>query len=142
MGQSLSTSVGRIHLPSWAEFSLHCHCLLGRPSSTKAESQGRPKRAKWLPKHFHHTVCRGGTHPYHAIGPLNGPLLHSRAPNSARFGPERPFWGSWRSSGARWLDWVGVMATTHVGLVLGLFWVPRGPKRARFGPKGYQLGTS
>ena len=96
-------------------------------------------------KHFH-TVCLGGTHPYHALGPLNGPLLHSRAPKTARFGPERPFWGSWRSSegprgpdlvptAANWSDWVGVMVTTHFGLVLGLFWVPRGPKRTRFGPK-------
>ena len=34
-----------------------------------------------------------------------------------------------------WSDWVGVMVTTHFGLVLGLIWAPRGPKRARFGPK-------
>ena len=96
-------------------------------------------------KHFH-TVCLGGTHPYHALGPLNGPLLHSRAPKKARFGPKSPFWGSWRSSegpqgpdlvptAANWSDWVGVMVTTHFGLVLGLFWVPRDTKRARFGPK-------
>ena len=36
---------------------------------------------------------------------------------------------------ADWPDWVGVMVTTHFGLVLGLFLAPRGPKRARFGPK-------
>ena len=96
-------------------------------------------------KHFH-TVCLGGTHPYHALGPLNGPLLHSRAPKKARFGPKTPFLGSWKSSegpqgpdlvptAANWSDWVGVMVTTHFGLVLGLFWVPRDTKRARFGPK-------
>ena len=36
---------------------------------------------------------------------------------------------------ADWSDWVGVMVTTHFGLVLGLFLAPRGLKRARFGPK-------
>ena len=30
-------------------------------------------------KHFH-TVCLGRTHPYHALGPLNGPLLHFKGP--------------------------------------------------------------
>ena len=34
-----------------------------------------------------------------------------------------------------WSNWVGVMVTTHFGLVLGLFLAPRGPKRSRFGPK-------
>ena len=36
---------------------------------------------------------------------------------------------------ANWSDWVGVMVTSHFGLVLGLLWAPRVPKRARFGPK-------
>ena len=36
---------------------------------------------------------------------------------------------------ADWSDWVEIMVTTHFGLVLGLFLAPRGPKRARFGPK-------
>ena len=36
---------------------------------------------------------------------------------------------------ANWSNWVGVMVTTHLGLVSGLFLAPRGPKRARFGPK-------
>ena len=36
---------------------------------------------------------------------------------------------------ADWSNWVGVNVTTHFGLVLGLFLAPRGPKRARFGPK-------
>ena len=110
-----------------------------------SESQGRPRRADWHPKHFH-TVCLDGTHPYHALGPLLGPLLHSRAPKRARFGPERPFWGSPRvlegprgpdlvPTAPNWSDWVGVMVTTHFGLVLGLIRAPRGPKRARFGPE-------
>ena len=34
-----------------------------------------------------------------------------------------------------WFNWVGFMVTTHFALVLGLFWVVRGPKRAHFGPK-------
>ena len=115
------------------------------PFMAPSESQGRPRRADWHPKHFH-TVCLDGTHPYHALGPLLGPLLHSRAPKRARFGPERPFWGSPRvlegprgpdlvPTAPNWSDWVGVMVTTHFGLVLGLLWAPRGSKRARFGPK-------
>ena len=93
-------------------------------------------------KHFH-TVCLGGTHPYYALGPLNGPLLCSRAPKTARFGPKRPFWGSqrdWKGPGGpdlvptavNWSDWVGIMVTTHFGLILGRFWAP---KRTQIGPK-------
>ena len=77
-----------------------------------SEYRGRPKRADWLPKHFH-TVCLGGTHPYHALGPLNGPLLHSRGPKRARFGPKKP--------------------------LLGVLEVLGGPPGARFGPNGRQL---
>ena len=33
-----------------------------------------------------------------------------------------------------WSDWVGVMVTTHFGLVLGLLWAPRGPKGPQKGP--------
>ena len=29
-----------------------------------------------------------------------------------------------------WSDWVGIMVTTHFGLVSGLFWATRDPKRA------------
>ena len=115
------------------------------PLLALSESWGQPRRANWHPKHFH-TVCLGGTHPYHALGPLTGPLLHSRGPKRARFGPKTPFLGSWKSSegpqgpdlvptAANWSDWVGVMVTTHFGLVLGLFWVPRDTKMACFGPK-------
>ena len=43
-------------------------------------------------KHFH-TVCLGGTHPYHALGPLNGPLLHSRGPFGPVLAPNSPFGG-------------------------------------------------
>ena len=41
---------------------------------------------------------------------------------------------------ADWSDWVGIMVTTHFGLVMGLFWAPRAPKRTRFGPKRTQIG--
>jgi len=34
-----------------------------------------------------------------------------------------------------WPVWVRIMLTTHFDLVWGPFWVPRGPKRDRFGPK-------
>ena len=36
---------------------------------------------------------------------------------------------------ADWSYWVGVMVTTHFGLVLDLFLAPSGPKSACFGPK-------
>ena len=36
---------------------------------------------------------------------------------------------------ANWSGWAGIMVNTHFGLVSGLFWVPRDPKRARFGPR-------
>ena len=36
---------------------------------------------------------------------------------------------------ADWSNWVGVMVATHFGLVSGLFWAPRDPKRAHFGRK-------
>ena len=34
-----------------------------------------------------------------------------------------------------WSDWAGIMVTRHFDLVSGLFWAPRAPKRARFGPQ-------
>ena len=57
------------------------------------------------------------------------------------FGPKRAFWGLQRSLEGLWVpdlvptaaDWsnrIGHMVTTHFGLVLGLFWAPRNPKRA------------
>ena len=53
------------------------------PFLAPSEPRGRTRRAEWRPKHFH-TVCLGGTHPYHALGPLNGPLRHSWGPHLAR----------------------------------------------------------
>ena len=82
------------------------------------------------------------------IGPSG---LESCSPHTltwyrARFGPKCPFWGPQRSSegpggpnliltAPDWSAWAGLMLTTHFDLVSGPFWVPRGPKRARFGPK-------
>ena len=85
------------------------------------------------------------------FAPVLGLPWAPRGPKRARFGPERPFWGSPRvfegprgpdlvPTVASWSDWVGVMVTTHFGLVLGLLWAPRGPKRARFGPKMHFWG--
>ena len=61
------------------------------------------------------------------------------------FGPKRAFWGPQRSleglrvpnlvpTAANWSNRIGHMVTTHFSLVLGFFWAPRDPKRARFGP--------
>ena len=40
-----------------------------------------------------------------------------------------------------WSDWVGVMVTTHFGLVLGLLLAPRGQKKGPFWPKIPLLGV-
>ena len=115
------------------------------PLLAPSEPRGRPRRAEWRPKHFH-TVCLGGTHPYHALGPLNGPLWHSWGPQKGSFRPRKALLGprrsSWGPGGADLVPtapdctaWVGLMATTHFDLVSGPFWAPRGPNRARFGPK-------
>ena len=65
----------------------------------------------------------------------------TRNPKRTHVGPKRPIWRSQRSSeGPRgphldpiatdWSDWAGIMVTTHFGLVWGLFWATRDPKRA------------
>ena len=59
--------------------------ILG-PFLAPFELWGRPRGAKWCPKHFH-TLCLGGTHPYHVLGPLNGPLRPPKGPVLASIGP-------------------------------------------------------
>ena len=54
--------------------------------------------------------------------PLLGPSEGPKGPNLVPTVPD-------------WSAWVGLMLTTHFDLVLGPFWAPGGPKRARFGPK-------
>ena len=44
--------------------------------------------------------------------------------------PDRPLRLDLVPTATDWSDWVGIMVTTHFGLVLGLFWAPRNPKRA------------
>ena len=61
-------------------------CILFEPLLAPSEPRGRAIRAKWRPKRFH-TMCLGGTHPNHAIGPLNGPLRHSLVPQKGSFWP-------------------------------------------------------
>ena len=78
-----------------------------------------------------------------------------RGPKRAIFGPKCPFWWPQRSqesprgpnlvpTASSCSAWVKLMVTTHFGLVLALFWAPRSPKRAIFGPKcpfwGQNLG--
>ena len=107
--------------------------------------------ANWHPKQFH-IVYLGDTYPYHTLVPLNGPLLHSRAPKRARCSPQRPFWGPQRSSegprgpdlfpsAADWSEWAGIMVIRHYDLVSCLFWAPTASKEARFGPKMALLGA-
>ena len=75
------------------------------------------------------------------FGLVSGLFWATRDPKRARFGPKCPFWRSQRSSegpqgpdlvptATDWSDWAGIMVTTHFGLVSGLFWATRDPKRA------------
>ena len=107
--------------------------------------EGLLRQAGWHPKHFH-TVCLGGTHPHHALGPLNGPLRHSWGPLKVSFWPQNAIFGAPEVLGgpggpdlvptaADWSNRIGYMFTTHFGLISALFWAPWGPKRASFGPK-------
>ena len=102
---------------------------------------GRPRRVDWHPQHFH-TVCLGGTHPYHVLGPLTRPLRHSQGPQK---GPFWPFWGPRRSLGSPggpdlgpsatgWSNWVGRIHIMCSGPFRDHYGTPGAPKRARFGP--------
>ena len=75
------------------------------------------------------------------FGLVLGHFLAPRGPKWARFGPEYPFWGSWRYSESPegpdlvptptgCCAWVGLMVTRDFGLVSGLFLAARGSKRA------------
>ena len=65
-----------------------------------SEPREQPRRAKLHQKHFH-TVRLGWTHPYHALGPLKGPLW---PPKGLVLAPKCHFGGPWgprRAVGAR-----------------------------------------
>ena len=73
------------------------------------------------------------------LGPLTdlygtpkGPILAPKGPQRDLGGPEGPDLVPTAANGS---DWAGIMVTRHFDLVSGLFWAPRAPKRARFGPK-------
>ena len=107
---------------------------------------GRPRRVDWHPQHFH-TVCLGGTHPYHVLGPLTRPLRHSQGPQK---GPFWPFWGPRRSLGSPggpdlgpsatgWSNWVGRIHIMCSGPFRDHYGTPGAPKRAvlaQIGPFG------
>ena len=110
-----------------------------------SEPRGWPRRVVWHPKHFH-TVYLGATHPYHALGPLNGPLRHSWGPQKGSFRTQMALLGAPEvlggPRGARFgpdcpplarLGWTHGHHTLSPGI--GPFWAPGDPKRARFGPK-------
>ena len=59
------------------------------PLLAPSEPREQPRRAKLHQKHFH-TVRLGRTHPYHALGPLKGPLW---PPKGLVLAPKGPFGG-------------------------------------------------
>ena len=98
-----------------------------------SEPREQPRRAKLHQKHFH-TVRLGGTHPYHALGPLKGPL---RPPKGLVLAPKGPFGGLGgprRATGSQiWshLPPIGPPEleswSTHT---LTGYWAPSGPQGA------------
>merc|ERR1712130_526023 len=77
---------------------------------------------------------------------LKGTLTWYLASSGPPGPPKRPFLGLQRDlegpegpalvpTAANWYDWAGIMVKRHIDLVSGLFWAPRAPKRAFFGPK-------
>ena len=54
-----------------------------------------------------------------------GPVLAIKGPFGDLGGPDLV------PTAPHWPAWVGLMGTTHFDLVLGPFWAPGGPKRAR-----------
>ena len=67
--------------------------LAHRLPSLDEIGEGLLRQAGWHPKHFH-TVCLGGTHPHHALEPLNGPLRHSWGPLKVSFWPQNAIFGA------------------------------------------------
>ena len=98
-----------------------------------SEPREQPRRAKLHQKHFH-TVRLGRTHPYHALGPLKGPLwppkglvLAPKGPFGGPGGPRRAtgrqIWSHLPPIGPPELDsW-----STHT---MTYYWVPSGPQGA------------
>ena len=110
---------------------------------------GSPSNPKWI-EHWlnmvEHCTSHLGGWVWALFAPKKWLYGTPGAPKRARFGPKRPFFGPpevLRGPGgpdlvpttADWSSGIGHMVTTHFGLVSALFWAPRGPKRAIFGPK-------
>ena len=110
---------------------------------------GRPRRVDWHPKHFH-TVCLGGTHPYHVLGPLTRPLWHSQGPQKGPFWPRKTLLGAPEVLGqprgpdlipnaTGWSNWVGRIHIMCSGPFRDHYGTPGAPKRAvlaQIGPFG------
>ena len=126
-----------------------------------SEPLEQQRRAEWHQKHFH-TVCLCGTHPYHALRSLKGPLQLPKwlvlAPKGPFGGPRGPLravgsqiWSqlrpiglsesdSWSTHTATWYRAPSGPKGALKGLILALkgpFGGPvvlGGPRRTRFGP--------
>ena len=122
-----------------------------------SEPREQPRRAKWHQKHFR-TVRLGGTHSYHALGPLKGPL---RPPKGLALAPKGPFGGPKgprRATGSQiWshLPPIGPPEldswSTHTltgyrapsgpkGALKGLNFAPKGPFGGPRGPRRAPMG--
>merc|ERR1711989_93581 len=85
------------------------------------------------PKHFH-TVCLGGTHPYHVLGPHTKPLRHSWGPQKGPFwGPGQPRGPDLGPSATGWSNWVGHIHIMCSGPIRDHYGTPGAPKKAPFG---------
>ena len=116
-----------------------------------SEPRERLRGAEWHQIYFH-TVCLGGTHPYHALGPLKGPLRHSWGPQKGPFGPRKALLGAPEGLGVPWgacfwpnCHWLVQRDDPHpyhvLGPLNGPLWHSWGPQKGPFGPRKALLGA-
>merc|ERR1712208_66889 len=107
-----------------------------------SEPRGWPRRVVWHSKHFH-TVYLGATHPYHALGPLNGPLRHSWGPQKGSFLARMPPIGpsrldSWSPHTFTWYR----APSGPPGVLKGPISARNAPFGALGGPRGARFGPN
>ena len=120
--------------------------LLGAP-----EGLGVPWGACFWPN-CHWLVQRDDPHPYHVLGPLNGPLWHSWGPQKGPFGPRKALLGAPEGLGVPWgacfwpnCHWLVQRDDPHpyhvLGPLNGPLWHSWGPQKGPFWPRKALLGA-
>ena len=100
----------------------------------------------------HWLVQRDDPHPYHVLGPLNGPLWHFWGPQKGPFGPRKALLGAPEGLGVPWgacfwpnCHWLVQRDDPHpyhvLGPLHGPLWHSWGPQKGPFGPRKALLGA-